>query len=446
MPLLYSNQGIKPKIEGGTKPHITMAYFVNLWYCFEMQYNRIFNLIVIGGGPSGMMCAGRAAEKGARVLLIEKNKELGKKLSMTGGGRCNITNAEFDTRAFLANFPESKEFLFSPFSKFSVQDTFNFFEKKGLPLVVEGRKRAFPKTQNANDVVAVMANFIKKNNVEIKTGVKVTAMTKESDGNFLIETKSGENFHGKKVALASGIGGEGISMLEELGHTVKEPNPNLVPLTTDAEWVHALSGISLSFMTIRFRQGGKNRLKKTGKILFTHFGVSGPLILNSSFEVKKLLDVGHVIASIDMFPDTEENELDRRVWRLFELNKNKILKNILPEMMDKAIAEQILNLPDINIAEKPANAVTKEERKALVKKMKDLTFPITGTLGFEKALIADGGVALTEVNFTNMTSKIHPNLYLLGDVLDINRPSGGFSLQLCWTTGWVAGTDAGNLK
>jgi len=134
--------------------------------------------------------------------------------------------------------------------------------------------------------------------------------------------------------------------------------------------------------------------------------------------------------------------LDRRVWRLFEKNKDKILKNILPEMMEKSLAEQILNLPDINIAEKEANAVTKEERKALVKKMKDLTFPITGTLGFEKALIADGGVALTEVNFKNMTSKLHPNLYLLGDVLDINRPSGGFSLQLCWTTGWVAGTDA----
>ena len=405
-----------------------------------MQYNRIFDLIVIGGGPSGMMCAGRAAEKGARVLLLEKNKELGKKLSLTGGGRCNITNAEFDNRAFLANFPEAKEFLFSPFSKFSVKDTFDFFEKHGLPLVVEGRKRAFPKTQKAEDVTEVMAKYIKKNNVEIKLGEKVTNMTKDVDGNFVIETKS-QTYVGKKVALASGIGGEGVAILEKLGHTVKEPNPNLVPLTTSAEWVHALSGVTLSFMTIRFRQNGKNALKKTGKILFTHFGVSGPLILNSSFEVKKLLDKGAVTASIDMFPDTEENDLDTRVVKLFDRNKNKLLKNILHEMMNKSLAEQILNLPDINLADREANAITKEERKALVKKMKDLTFPITGTLGFEKALIADGGVALTEVNFTNMTSKLHPNLYLLGDVLDINRPSGGFSLQLCWTTGWVAGND-----
>jgi len=415
-----------------------------------MQYNRIFDLIVIGGGPSGMMCAGRASELGARVLLLEKNKELGKKLSVTGGGRCNITNAEFDTRAFLANFPEAKEFLFSPFSKFSVQDTFDFFEKKGLPLVIEARKRAFPKTQKAEDVVAVMANYVKKNNVELKLGTKVVGITKDSDGNFVVETKSGTHI-GKKVALASGIGGEGAAILEKLEHTVKEPNPNLVPLTTDAKWIHALSGVSLSFMTIRFRQGNKNIIKKTGKILFTHFGVSGPLILNSSFEVKKLLDKGPVTASIDMFPDTEENELDKRVVKLFDRNKNKLLKNILHEMMNKSLAEQILNLPDIDIAfaprslggvgEKEANAVTKEERKRLVKKMKDLAFPITGTLGFEKALIADGGVALTEVNFTNMTSKLHPNLYLLGDVLDINRPSGGFSLQLCWTTGFVAGND-----
>ncbi|MCK9351190.1 MAG: NAD(P)/FAD-dependent oxidoreductase [Candidatus Paceibacterota bacterium] len=426
-----------------------LEYFVKLCYRVGMQNNRIFDLIVIGGGPSGMMCAGRAAELGSRVLLIEKNKDLGKKLSLTGGGRCNITNAEFDNRAFLANFPEAKEFLFSPFSKFSVKDTFDFFEKKGLPLVVEGRKRAFPKTQKASDVTDVMARYIKENNVEIKLGTKVVGLSKDKDGNFLVETKSGDSFIGQKAALASGIGGEGAQILEKLGHAVKEPNPNLVPLTTDAAWVHALSGISLSFMTIRFRQGdpstcrgqAKTMLKKTGKILFTHFGVSGPLILNSSFEVKKLLEAGPVIASIDMFPDTEENELDRRVWRLFEQNKNKMLKNIIPGMMDKALAEQILNFPELRLAEKEANAVTKEERKTLVKRMKDLCFPITGTLGFEKALIADGGVALTEVNFSNMTSKFHPNLYLLGDVLDINRPSGGFSLQLCWTTGWVAGSD-----
>jgi len=405
----------------------------------------IFDLAVIGGGPSGMMCAGRAASLGKKVILFEKNKKLGVKLSQTGGGRCNITNAEFDNRAFLVNFPEAKEFLYSPFSKFSVKDTFDFFEKRGIPLVVEARKRAFPETQKASDVVLSMERYIKENNVEIKTETKVTGLLKQPDGNFMIQTKEGE-YVAKRVTLASGIGGDGFHMLERLGHTVKAPNPNLVPLTTDASWVHALSGIDLSFMTIRFKQNTKTKVKKTGKILFTHFGISGPLVLNSSFEVLNLLRGGPVEASIDMFPDTEENILDHRVLSLFDRNKNKILKNILPEMMDKAVAEQILTLPDIALSDKEANAVTKDERKKLVKKMKDLSFPITGSLGFEKALIADGGVELSEVNFKNFTSKLHPNLYLLGDVLNINRPSGGFSLQLCWTTGWVAGTDAGEAE
>ncbi len=415
-----------------------------------------YDLIVIGGGPSGMMCGGRAAELGARVLLLEKNKKLGKKLSLTGGGRCNITNAEFNVRAFLANFPEAKEFLFSPFSKFSAKDTFTFFENHGLPLVIEARKRAFPNTQKAPDVTRVMEKYVKNNRVEIKANTRVSYLKKMRDGNFEVKTKKGDAFIARNIAIATGnlaapetgSTDDGFNLLKSLGHTAKNPSPNIVPLATDATWVHRLSGVTLSFMTIRFKLDGKIKLKKTGKILFTHFGVSGPLVLNSSFEVIKLLKAGQVEATIDMFPDTEENELDRRVWRLFEQNKNKKMKNVLPEMMDKAVAAEILVMQDINptgvsLSEKPVNEVTKEERKKLVKKMKNLAFPIIGTLGFDKAVIADGGVMLEEVNFKNMTSRIHPNLYLLGDILNINRPSGGFSLQLCWTTGFVAGTSIG---
>jgi predicted Rossmann fold flavoprotein len=288
--------------------------------------------------------------------------------------------------------------------------------------------------------------------VEIKVNTRVSYLKKMKGGNFEVKTKKGDMFIARNAAIATGnlaapktgSTDDGFDLLKSLGHTAKTPSPNIVPLATDAAWVHRLSGVTLSFMTLRFNLDGKIKLKKTGKVLFTHFGISGPLVLNSSFEVIKLLKAGQVEAVIDMFPDTEENELDRRVWRLFERNKNKKMKNVLPEMMDKAMAAEILNMPDIGLAEKPVNEVTKEERKKLVKKMKNLSFPIVGTLGFEKAVIADGGVILEEVNFKNMTSRLHPNLYLLGDILNINRPSGGFSLQLCWTTGYVAGTSVGD--
>jgi len=411
-----------------------------------------YDLIVIGGGPSGMMMAGRASELGASVLLLEKNKDLGKKLRITGGGRCNITNAEFDIRKFLENFPESKNFLFSPFSKFSSEDTFNFFEKKGLPLVVEARKRAFPETQKAGDVFKILERYIRKNGGEIKTDSQVVKLNKENNKIISLETKKGEKYFAKNFAIATGGAsaqwtgstGDGFKWLTKLGHSIKTPSANLVPLTTNEKWVHRLSGLDLSFMKIRFIQNEKIQITKLGKILFTHFGLSGPLIINSSHEVKNLLEKGKVFASIDLFPDTEENDLDKRVLKLFEQNKNKTLKNILPEMLLKNFAKEILNLPEINLTEKEANSITKIDRKKLVKKMKDLKFEITGTLGLEKAIITDGGIILEEVDFKNMTSKIYPNLYLLGDVLNINRPSGGFSLQLCWTTGYVAGSDVVN--
>ncbi len=410
-----------------------------------------YDLIVIGAGPSGMMAAGRAADLGARVLILEKKKRYGKKLLLTGGGRCNITNAEFDVRAFLEHFPESKQFLYSTFSKFSAKDTFTFFEKKGLPLVVEGRKRAFPETQNAEDVLRVMREYINKNGVEVKTGVRVASLEAKDGKVMSVKTSKDAEYFADNFAIATGglaapetgSTGDGFNMLEKLGHTIVPPTPNIVPLTTDESWVHNLSGLTLSFMTIRFIQKGKAKVKKTGKILFTHFGVSGPLILNAAREVVKLLEKGKVTASIDMFPDTQENELDRRILNLFDKNKNKLVRNVLPGVLHEALSEVVLKFPYINLFDREVNSVTKEERKRLVKKIKNLTFEITGTLGFDKAVITDGGVPPEEVNFKNMSSKIYPNLYLLGDILNTNRPSGGFSLQLCWTTGWVAGTDAG---
>ncbi len=325
-------------------------------------------------GPSGMMMAGKVAELGGKVLLLEKNKTLAKKLKITGGKRCNITNAEFDIRKFLENFPESKEFLYSPFSKFSAKDTFNFFEKKGLPLVIEARKRVFPKTQSANDVAHIMEKFIKINKVEIKTNTRVISLQKEAKKIKALKTAKKEIFYADNFAIATGglaapetgSTGDGFNILENLGHTIIKPKPNLVPLTTNEKWVHQLSGNSLSFMKISFIQNGKIKIKKLGKTLFTHFGISGSLILNLAFEVKQLLKNDKVNASIDMFPDTKENELDRKILNLF--NKNKLIKNVLPEIIPNKFSELILSFDEIKLSEKIINSITKKERKCLVKK------------------------------------------------------------------------------
>lgn len=410
----------------------------------------MYDVIVIGGGPSGMMAAGRAGELGARVLLLEKNRKLGKKLSITGGRRCNITNAEPDNRLFLDHFPESKQFLFSPFSQFNVESTFEFFESRGLPIVVEERKRAFPKSQSAADVCRVMVDYVNASgNVDVELGAEVVNVMHRDNLIVGVQTKQ-KTFEGKKVILATGglaapetgSTGEGLSMMAAIGHTVEQPDPNLSPLRTKTKWVHALSGVTVDDMTLRFYQGGKMRLKKRGRLLFTHFGISGPLVINSAFEVKKLLKKGAVEASVDLFPDHDLGALDAIVVAHFDQQKNKLMKNVLRELLQKKLSDVLLSLPEFDFADVPVHSIKKDQRKLLVRTLKDLRFPIEGTMGFEWSIVADGGVIPKEVDFRSMQSRLFPNLYLIGDTLHINRPSGGFSLQLCWTTGWVSGTHA----
>ncbi len=422
--------------------------------------DEVFDVIVVGGGAAGLMAAGTAAEAGKKVLILEKNKALGEKLKITGGKRCNITNAEYDVHKLLKNYGQAADFLYSPFSQFGVKDTFTFFESKGLTLVVQARLRAFPKTEKAMDVYKVMEKYIKDQKVLVKLSCPVQKILYEdgknkaekteiskSDGKKItgLETKQGI-FRAKSYILATGgmshpetgSTGDGFEWLREIGHTVKSPTPTIVPLAVEEAWVKSLSGTSLTFMKITFYLDGKKQFTKTGKILFTHFGLSGPLILNSAGQVGDLLYSGTVTATIDAFPDTDLGALDERITKNFDANKNKDFKNIFKEIAPTGTAEAILSLFSFDIAKK-VHSITKEERKEIVRLLKALPVTITDLMGYDRAVVADGGVALTEIDLKTMRSKIFSNLFITGDLLHINRPSGGYSLQLAWTTGFVAG-------
>lgn len=408
-----------------------------------------YDVIIIGGGPAGMMAAGIAGAKGLKILLLEKNDELGKKLAMTGGGRCNITNAEFEVRDFLENFPQAKQFLYSPFSKFDIQATFDFFEERGLPLVIQERKRAFPETESAEDVRRVMVDFVKESgNVEVKLGESVSDLYLVDEEVKGVITNKGE-YKADFVVIATGGSampetgstGDGFDLAEKIGHKVKRPNPNLSPLRTKEKWMHKLSGLTLEDMTLRYWQKGKSQFKDRGRLLFTHFGISGPLVINSAYTANELLEQGEILGTIDLFPDLEIPELDQKLIKLFEENSQKKLVNIASSIVQKKLFLSLIEefLPEL--VDKNCGEILREERRNLVKLLKGIEFEVLGMMGMDWSIIADGGVDPKEIDFRNMSSRLKPNLYFIGDVLNINRPSGGFSLQLCWTMGFVVGVN-----
>ncbi|MEI7709521.1 MAG: aminoacetone oxidase family FAD-binding enzyme [bacterium] len=411
-----------------------------------------FDVIVVGGGASGMMAAGAAAALGKKVLLLEKNRELGKKLKITGGGRCNITNAEEDVRVLLKKYGSAEQFLYSSFSQFGVKETFDFFEKRNLPLVVQARKRAFPHTEKAFDVFKVLEKYIKTGEVVIKTnspvrkiskiGNKITGMQTSGDEKETYTANSYILATGGNSHPETGSTGDGFKWLTDLGHKVKPPTPTIVPIAVEDEWVKSLSGISIPNMKITFYMDGVKKFNQTGKILFTHFGLSGPLILNLAGKIGDLLEEGIVTAKIDLYPDLDESKLEKKILKVFDDNKNKMLKNIFGQLVPDGTAKAILPLLKNTDIETKVHSVSRESRKGLIALLKALPVTVTGLMGFDRAVVADGGVDLSEIDTKTMRSKKLENLFITGDLLHINRPSGGYSLQLCWTTGYIAGINA----
>lgn len=408
--------------------------------------NQPWDVVVIGGGPAGMMAAGRAAECGASVILLEKNARLGEKLLMSGGGRCNLTNAEPDQHNLLAKYKEAAKFLYSPFSKFGVEETLRFFHDRNMPTKVEPGNRVFPVSDSSQSVFDVLERYMTEGGVTVRNGSVVVGIQASNGLMEGVQLSDGTLIFGKRYILATGgkshpetgSTGDGFRWLRDIGHTIIDPDPSLVPIRVKEFWIKELSGISFEDAKLSiFQNGGKQRGGR-GKLLFTHFGLSGPLVLNMSKDIGESLKYGETEVSVDFFPTLDVKTMDIKIQEVFSEHLNKQIKNVLREIVVPLLVPILIRLSSID-PEKEVNSVTKEERLALVKLLKDFRLQVDGLLGPEKAIVTSGGVALQEVDFKSMQSRLYPNLFLVGDILNIDRPSGGYSLQLCWTTGYVAG-------
>jgi len=405
-----------------------------------------YDVLVIGGGPAGMIAAGRAAERGAKVLLLEKNPSLGKKLLITGGGRCNITNNEPDVRKLLSMYKGNDKFLFSAFSQFSVTETLDFFHAHNLETTEEARKRMFPKTEKAESVWNTLVEYMKKGGVTVLCSSAVQSIN-HTEGHIESVTLSNNReifansfvlATGGKSRPETGSTGEGFDWLKELGHTIEEPNSALVPITINDAWVKTLQGVSLDSVKITLIQNEKKQFSSVGRILFTHFGLTGPTILNMSKFIGEILKYDQVFISLDILPQFDHGQLNQKLQDIFKREQNKKIKNSLGELFSSNIATVIIEKTMID-PDTACNSVTREQRLSIIETIKNLAMEVSGLLGSDKAIVTSGGVVLEEVDFKTMRSRLFPNLYLIGDILNIDRPSGGYSLQLCWTSGFVAG-------
>lgn len=425
-------------------------------------------VIVIGGGPAGMFAAYFAAKNGHKVTLLEQNEKLGKKLYITGKGRCNITNAS-DMEDLFANVCSNEKFLYSAFYSYTNDQVVEFFENYGLRTKVERGNRVFPVSDHSSDVIATLTRALKDVGVEIKLYTKVTKLMTEEyrdeNGESVVaEKKTGilkqmvtgvvlednTKMIADAVVLATGgisypstgATGDGYRFAEKLNHKIVEPTPSLVPFEIQESWVTEMQGLALKNVAVTIEREGKKIYSDFGEMLFTHFGVSGPMILSASASIKSAYfkDFEHEMTlKIDLKPALDKEQLDKRILKDFEDAKNKQYKNSIQKLLPSKMIPIIIKLSGID-PDKQVNEITREERTKLVELFKGLPMTIIGLRGWNEAIITKGGVSVKQVNPSTMESKLVNGLYFAGELLDLDAMTGGYNLQIAWSTGYLAGS------
>lgn len=406
-------------------------------------------VVIIGGGAAGMMAAVFSARNGRDVILLEKNEKLGKKLFITGKGRCNITNSA-DVEDLFSAVISNPKFLYSGFYSFTNEQVIDFFEELGVRTKIERGGRVFPQSDHSSDVIRALEYEMKRLGVQICLNTEIKEIITSDEHIRGVRTSEGKKLLCDAVIVATGgisypstgSTGDGFRFAKACGHKVTELSPSLVPMEVKEWYAKELMGLSLRNISVCVTDGQKKIYEEFGEMLFTHYGVTGPVILSASSIVGKYLKKRELILHIDLKPALSEEQLDRRVLREFETNHNRKFKNAIDSLFPSKLKPVMIELSGIP-EEKKVNEITKEERLRFIHLIKDFSMTLTGLRGYQEAIITKGGVSVKEINPGTMESKILKGLYFAGEVLDLDAVTGGYNLQIAWSTGYLAGTNAG---
>jgi predicted Rossmann fold flavoprotein len=400
---------------------------------------------IIGGGPAGIMAAGTAAGRGHDVTLIEKNKQLGKKLFITGKGRCNITNAA-PIDEFFDNIISNKEFLYSSLYTFDNEAIIRLLEGYGLKIKVERGNRVFPESDKSSDVIKAFQKYLDHMGVEVLLNYKVSHVYME-DSSFMVVLTTGEKMQFDRLIIATGGAsypatgseGDGYKLAKAFGHTITQLKPSLVPIELHDPWPKDLMGLSLKNVTLKASDGKRIIHEEFGEMIFTHFGISGPIVLTMSNRINRLKKRPHL--TIDLKPALDEDTLDNRLLRDFQEYTNKQLKNALNDLLPQKLIPLVIQISEI-LPDKTVHQITREERRRLLMAVKAFPLDFKGFRPLEEAIVTSGGIKVSEINPSTMESKIVPGLFFAGEIMDIDALTGGFNLQIAYSTGYLAGINA----